>query len=442
MESKETDREKRSRVLLQAVADLTNQGLSTALITYVLKESYNSVKHYQTQAREKELCAKAPKRRATNQVQQEILAVTDLRNRGIDYAHIAALLKISWNITSLRVQEAKKQGALFIPWLKGPFETREERIKCVAFFIRIGMTKKQSAYVLDLDEPVIGNDYVELKMQNKATYRTWEYPLQQIYLTYQTLLGNTNAIDEVPALSGDYAIRFSLVVDDILSKKILSFLIDEGMIPDTLEFPHPYDSICAEVFASEDIQWHRCSVLWREVYDDMWYSIRNATLTLPENLDAFFQYIDDRYREVVERHMSRGNSYYARIDSALASLSPRNRRVLNYYYGIGVGKRVSMKEIAVSEGFSKEAGYQINRKFLHALRHPKDPLPTGIDNLPVTILGVSSKIVEKMRTRNIITLGNFREKTIEDLCTIPYIGIQMAKDIASKLQRYGITLAE
>src|SRR3989338_7370072 len=139
MERVKADREKRSRVLLQTILGFMNQGISIGAISSILKESYWTINRHMRHIRKAGLTSSGI-RRESSEVDRERSAVVDLRNNGLPYANIAGILNISFDLVAGRISEAVKRGNLQFHHLKGPFESREERLHCIQFFIRLGLT--------------------------------------------------------------------------------------------------------------------------------------------------------------------------------------------------------------------------------------------------------------------------------------------------------------
>ncbi|MFL7795229.1 MAG: sigma-70 family RNA polymerase sigma factor, partial [Anaerolineae bacterium] len=58
------------------------------------------------------------------------------------------------------------------------------------------------------------------------------------------------------------------------------------------------------------------------------------------------------------------------VEKALASLSPREARILRLRYGLGGGQPLTLKEIGARVGVTRERVRQIVRHALRKLRHP------------------------------------------------------------------------
>ncbi len=446
MERVKADREKRSRVLLQTILGFMNQGISIGAISSILKESYWTINRHMRHIRKAGLTSRGI-RRESSEVDRERSAVVDLRNNGLPYANIAGILNISFDLVAGRISEAVKRGNLQFHHLKGPFESREERLHCIQFFIRLGLTNSQSAYILALDIGSIGNDYAELKKKYANVYRTWGYPLQQFYAAYSILLGCDQLFDDFPTLPSEVQLRLVSVINNVLPNKIVVFLEDDERLPQEHEMTDSYDRVGNDIFNDNKVTWRTKREIWNTTYDQLWNDVRNDLIPLPETLDAFLDLIEKKYEEAVEDYTKTVTPYREKIKAGLAKLSPRNRDIMILHYGLEMGSLISGSALARIYGFTRANFYLIRNNFFAKVRHPKSKsirIPGSVNPrmLPLSHLALTKQMCALLVKRGISKLGDFERLVTTDLYGIPYIGPRKVQDIKNKLKQFGLKLAD
>lgn len=447
VENGETDREKRSRVLLQTMRELAIQGHSAGTISMILKESYAAVHKRITRLRKLENIKKSRNQRPTNLIDLERNAVVDLRNNGLSFKVIAALLNISYTTVASRITEGKIKGVVMVRRLKGAFQTREERMKYNTFFIRLGMTSIHIAGLLDIDVSDILNDYTELKKRIGKAYRSWEYPLQQCYDVYRSFLGYEVSFDDIPDLTDDMRLRASEILQSIVSEKILTFLENEGSLPSDKEFCDPFDRIGRDVYGSEDGHWRTARELWNAAYQGLWECIQKEYGILPNSPDGLLRLIDTMYQHKIHAYNASMKKRRTLLREALARISKKSQRVMQMYYGLETGNGVPIKEIMRIWNFTQQRFSQIRKRLFQEIRNPRitnNPVMEKADaeTLPLAVLGLSRSMIVRFEKRGIEVLGDFRKKSEADLCMIPYIGPISVKNLEMKLWRFGIRLVK